>query len=313
MSRFQTCYLRCTSSRIIHGKFGVGILVGLVVVLFAGGILAVAAGGNRFIPRYEEFPDTDGGLANLNLGRPTDTTTNPFFQPMGTNGRSCVTCHQPSDAFSVTPRHIRQRFEATRGTDPIFRPVDGANCPMADVSTMEERREAYSLLLSRGLIRIGIAVPENADYRVVAVYNPYGCNATDVISMYRRPLPTTNLRFLSAVMFDGRESTPLTGTTKIIYSNYPDSLMADLAHQSIDATIGHAQGDGTRPTAEEQQQIVDFETKLFTAQVHDRHAGRLRDDVRRAAPILFLRNPFSLPSTQAYIFCFRHLSNPVDC
>jgi hypothetical protein len=150
VSRFQTRYLRCTSSRIIHGKFGVGILVGLVVVLFAGGILAVAAGGNRFIPRYEEFPDADGALANLNLGRPTDTTTNPFFQPMGTNGRSCVTCHQPSDAFSVTPRHIRQRFEATRGTDPIFRPVDGANCPMADVSTMEERREACSLLLSKG-------------------------------------------------------------------------------------------------------------------------------------------------------------------
>jgi hypothetical protein len=64
-------------------KFGVGILGGLVVVLFAGGILAVAAGGNRLSPRYEEFPDADGALANLNLGGPTDTTTNPFFQPMG--------------------------------------------------------------------------------------------------------------------------------------------------------------------------------------------------------------------------------------
>ena len=310
MSRFQTRYLRCTSSRIIHGKFGVGILVGLVVVLFAGGILAVAAGGNRFIPRYEEFPDADGSLANLNLGRPTDTTTNPFFQPMGTNGRSCVTCHQPSDAFSVTPRHIRQRFEATRGTDPIFRPVDGANCPMADVSTMEERREAYSLLLSRGLIRIGIAVPENADYQVVAVYNPYGCNATDVISMYRRPLPTTNLRFLSAVMFDGRESTPLTGTTKIIYSNYPDSLMADLAHQSVDATIGHAQGDGTRPTAEEQQQIVDFETKLFTAQVHDRHAGRLRDDGAQGGPYSLSTQPFFITINSSVHFLLPAFEQP---
>jgi len=34
----------------------------------------------------------------------------------------------------------------------------------------------------------------------------------------------------------------------------------------VDATTGHAQGDGTRPTPAEQQQIVDFEMALFTAQ-----------------------------------------------
>ena len=56
---------------------------------------------------------------------------------------------------------------------------------------------------------------------VSSFYNQYGCNATDVISMYRRPLPTTNLPFLSAVMFDGRESSPATGTTKILYGDYP--------------------------------------------------------------------------------------------
>jgi hypothetical protein len=211
---------------------------------------------------------------------------------MGSNGRRCVTCHQPSDAWSVTPPHIRERFEATQGTDPIFRPVDGATCPTADVSTVEERREAYSLLLSRGLIRIGIAVPANADYVVTSVYNQYGCNATDTISMYRRPLPSTNLGFLSAVMFDGRESSPLTGTTKIVYGNYPDSLMSDLKHQSVDATTGHAQGDGTRPTAEEQQAIVDFETKLFTAQIHDFHAGRLHEDAANGGPAALSTQPF---------------------
>ena len=86
--------------------------------------------------------------------------------------------------------------------------------------------------------------------------------------MYRRPLPATNLRFLSAIMFDGRESTPATGTTKISYANYPDSLVADLKHQAVDATTDHAQGDGTRPTAAEQQKIVDFEMALTTAQAH---------------------------------------------
>ena len=109
------------------------------LLLGAGGLLAVAdsSNSNQVVRRFQEFSDPDGRFANLNLGGPTDTTTNPFFQDMGTNGRSCVTCHQPSDAFSVTPAHIRKRFDATQGTDPLFRPVDGANCPTADVSTLD--------------------------------------------------------------------------------------------------------------------------------------------------------------------------------
>ena len=96
-------------------------------------------------------------------------------------------------------------------------------------------------------LSLGERVPNQhsgADYAVTAVSNPYGCNETNVISQYRRPLPATNLPFLSAVMFDGRESTPLTGTTKILYANYPASLESDLAHQALDATVTHAQGDG---------------------------------------------------------------------
>jgi mono/diheme cytochrome c family protein len=267
----------------------------LLILLLLSGVGAALAGADsssQFIPRFQEFSDPDGRFANLNLGGPTDTATNPFFQDLGSNGRRCVTCHQASDAFSVTPPHIRERFEATQGTDPIFRPVDGANCPTADVSTVEERREAYSLLLTRGLIRIGIAVPANADFQVMSVFNRYGCNATDVISMYRRPLPTTNLPFLSAVMFDGRESSPVTGTTKIVFSNYPASLLSDLAHQSVDATVGHAQGDGTRPTPAEQQQIVDFEMKLFTAQTRDHRAGDLSDDGAMGGPAPLSTQPF---------------------
>ena len=270
----------------------------LLIASVAALLVATAAGlafSDSFglvIPKFQAFGDPDGAFGTINVGGPTDTSTNPFFLDMGTNGRSCVTCHQPSDAFSITPPHLQQRFYATGGTDPIFQPVDGANCSTADVSTMEKQREAYSLLLGRGLIRIFIPVPANADYQVMSVNNPYGCNATDVISMYRRPLPTTNLSFLSAVMFDGRESTPATGTTKIIFGNYPSSLMSDLAHQSLDATVIHAQGDGTRPTPAEQQQIVNFETQLFTAQMLDSHAGLLNRDGANGGPALLTTQPF---------------------
>ncbi len=291
--------------------FGRGVaIVALTLLLAAGGLIATADNSNRILPPSQIFADPDGAFATVNLGGPTDTTTNPFFQDLGSNGRRCVTCHQPSDAWSVTPPHIQARFAATSGMDPIFRPVDGATCPSANVSTLEERGRAYGLLLSRGLIRIGIAVPANADYQVVGVYNQYGCNATDVISMYRRPLPTTNLPFLSGVMFDGRESSPATGTTKIVYNNYPTSLMSDLAHQSLDATVGHAQGDGTRPTLEEQQQIVGFETKLFTAQIHDRFAGDLRDDGAMGGPAALSRQPFFLSINSSVHFLLPAFEQP---
>ncbi|HTV14597.1 MAG TPA: hypothetical protein VME68_07770 [Acidobacteriaceae bacterium] len=202
--------------------------------------------------------------------------TGPFFQSMGTNGRTCGTCHEPSDGMSISAANVDLRFALTQGTDPIFRTVDGSNCDHnIDVSTLEGRKAAYSLLRTRGLIRIFLTVPANANYQVTGVSNPYGCDETDTISMYRRPLPATNVRFLSAVMFDGRESSPATGTTKIVYNNYPTALVSDLEHQSVDAVVTHAQGDGTRPTAEEQQEIVNFEMGLTTAQAFGFSTGSL--------------------------------------
>ena len=122
----------------------------IVVLFFSGAAaLAIAHGANDSIPTFQEFSDPAGRFANLNTAGPTDIASNPFFQDLGTNGRRCVTCHQPSDAWSVTPPHIRERFDATHGTDPIFRPNDGSGCPTQDVSTEEERREAYRLLLRK--------------------------------------------------------------------------------------------------------------------------------------------------------------------
>ncbi|HTZ46164.1 MAG TPA: hypothetical protein VMH20_01135 [Verrucomicrobiae bacterium] len=275
---------------LLPRQLRIALLTGLLVTVAAA--LAFSDSIGSVIPKLQVFLDPDGAFATINTGGPTDTSTNPFFLEMGTNGRKCVTCHEPSDAFTITPPHLQERFYATGGTDPIFQPVDGANCPTADVSTVAKRREAYSLLLSRGLIRIFLAVPANANYQVMSVDNPYGCNDPDVVSMYRRPLPTTNLGFLSAVMFDGRESTPVTGTTKISYSNFPSSLMSDLAHQSVDATVTHAQGDGTRPTTAEQQEIVNFETQLFTAQVLDSRAGLLNQYGANGGPAFLTTQPF---------------------
>ena len=246
-----------------------------------------------FIPNGVFFPNPNGGSQTYSTSGGGIDLTGPFFQSLGTNGRSCASCHQPSDGMSVSAANVDLRFLLTQGTDPIFRTVDGSNCNHGiDVSTLEGRHEAYSLLRTRGLIRIAIAVPANADYKVVSVNNPYGCNETGTVSMYRRPLPSTNLRFLSAVMFDGRESSAATGTTKIQYSNYPNSLLTDLAHQSLDATKGHAQGDGTRPTPAEQQEIVNFEMGLSTAQAFGFRTGLLNAHGATGGPETLVNEPF---------------------
>jgi cytochrome c peroxidase len=291
------------------------------VVLGASAMLAVVGAVNGkdkgdnpfvpFIPNERVFPNPDGASQTYStVGRGIDQT-GPFFQSLGTNGRSCGTCHQPSDGMSVSARHIQQRFLQTDGLDPIFRTVDGSNCNHGvDVSTLAGRSAAYSLLRTRGLIRVAIAVPANADYEVVSVDNQYDCDETDVISMYRRPLPASNLRFLSAVMFDGRESTPATGTTQIVYENYPASLLSDLAHQSVSATIVHAQGDGTRPTLAEQQEIVDFEMALFTAQAVGQRIGRLDTKRSNGGPRPLVTQPFFISINSSVHFLLPGLEPP---
>ena len=226
------------------------------------------------------FEDPTGRISTLSVNGDVVDPTNPFFEDLGTNGRRCSTCHRPEDAMTVTPTHLQERFAATAGTDPIFRPNDGSNCEGADPQTVDERRDAYSLLLNKGLIRIGIDVPDNAEFFIEIVDDPYQCGASpNTVSMYRRPLPATNLRFLSAVMWDGRESSPTT------------TILQDLAHQANSATRGHALA-ALDLTAGQTQRIVDFETALFTAQSHDNQAGNLRALRAAGGPAALSLQPF---------------------
>jgi len=234
------------------------------------------------VPNLAGFADPNGVVRTYSEDGDIDLT-GPFFQSLGTNGRSCGTCHQPSDAMSVAAAHVQTRFDQSQGLDPIFRTVDGSNCDHnIDVSTLAGRASAYSLLRTRGVIRVALDIPATRDFDIVSVSNPYGCNETNVISMYRRPLPSANLMFLSTLMFDGRESSTQTSTLPITSTNYPQSLLSDLAHQSVDATTGHAQGVGL--TTAQQQAIVNFETALYTAQAQDHGAGDLAAQGAKGGP-----------------------------
>jgi len=249
------------------------------------GLVFVCPSPGQSLPNLFPFPNSAGVLETFNINNTAIDLTGPFFKALGSNGRSCFSCHRPGQGWTISPDELKLRFLLTNGLDPIFRPVDGSNCDSnIDTSSMQGRRQAYSLLLNRGLIRIALALPASAQFEVLSVSNPYGCNSTATLSMYRRPLPTTNLRYLSAVMWDGRESAPQTGTQKITYATNPVDLEADLAHQAVSATNTHAQA-ATPLTAEQQQEIVAFEMQMATAQAYDWRAGALNRGGANGGPM----------------------------
>jgi len=267
-----------------------------VVVLLA--LIPRGPAGTADLPPELDFRNEAGMLRTLSTAGPIDFT-GPFFQSLGTNGRACVTCHPPSDGWGLTPETAQGLFERTGGLHPLFRPNDGSVSPDADVSTVDARRAAYALLLSRGLIRTGMTPPPNAEFVVEAVDDPYGFADTTRLSLFRRPLPTTNLTYLSTVMWDGRETFD------------GQALHFDLAHQANGATLGHAQA-GAGLTPEQQAALVDFELSLVTAQIRDNQAGRLTAAGADGGPKALL-GPTGGASTGFTLFnAWASLAPPVD-
>ena len=220
-----------------------------------------------------------GRAATINVaGFPVVARTNPFFLDLGVNGRRCVTCHQASNNMTVTPASLQARFEATDGTDPIFR--TNGRLELAARRRLHGARAARGLqhAAHEGLIRVGIAIPADAEFELYAVRDPYGYAGHnlngDELSLFRRPLPATNLAFLSTVMWDGRETVEKGSVAAIHF---------DLAKQSNDATQGHAQAPQPIDEAT-RDQIVAYEMGNFTAQIFDRAAGSLHDAGAQGGP-----------------------------
>jgi hypothetical protein len=258
----------------------------VLLVLFSVGCIAdVDIIGDGSAPEVGSTAAQSGtknatGAGDTFFASGSNDTSNPFFASLGTNGRSCVSCHQQGEGWSITPAGVKARFDATGGMDPIFRLNDGAVSPSADVSTVAARHDAYKLLLARGLIRVGIGIPANAEFTLQAVDDPYGYASAAELSLFRRPLPTTNVPFLATVMWDGRE------TLSAI------DMAGNLTRQATGATLGHAQATST--SGANMSAIVMFESALFTAQTQDNVAGALTSNGALGGPQNLANEPFSL-------------------
>ena len=218
------------------------------------------------------FPNDNGFARSYSTAGKIDTD-GPFFKAFG-NGRNCASCHKQEDGFSVTTKSLQKLFVSTNGTDPVFQLLDGANSPQSAVATLEDKRAAYSMLLNRGVFRIGLKIPPSAEFELVKADDPYNFASANELSLFRRPLPSANLKFLAEVMWDGRETATDSSSKDCVQDVCYATLDSNLGRQANNATKGHAQAqDGLSQS--DQDEIVAFEKTLFVAQQVDKSAGIL--------------------------------------
>lgn len=177
----------------------------------AGPSYWIPPGQKGSAPARARYKDSAGEVEVLFAHSAVDFTSNPFFQVLGTNGRACVTCHQPSSGMGLSVQTIRRRWKETGGKDPLFAAIDGSNCP----SLPQEKKSSHSLLLTRGLFRVSLpwppakgadGLPIEPEFTIEVVRDPTGCNTDPVyglksahphISVYRRPRIVANLKYVA--------------------------------------------------------------------------------------------------------------------
>lgn len=105
-----------------------------------------------------------------------------FFTPYPNgNGRSCATCHNPTDGFSLSPATVearwrdlqRARAKNPQATDPLFRPIDA-----------DDGREDFTRLRTRALVKVRVPLPA----RVRLTDAPNATHAT-----FWRSVPALNM------------------------------------------------------------------------------------------------------------------------
>ncbi|HTE40398.1 MAG TPA: hypothetical protein VK629_06205 [Steroidobacteraceae bacterium] len=256
----------------------------------------------RPFPALNLYRNANGFSTTLNAAGVTTTKGHPFFTPLGSNGRACITCHQPSDGMGLSVESIRLRWRESQGKDPLFAAIDGSNCP----SQPQGDAASHSLLLNRGLFRVFRPWPPmdregkriEPQFTVEVVRDPTGCNtgkqyglqsSTPTLSVYRRPRPVANIKYVVSMgfAFEPKNGLPLpidweTGK-QTSFNLLADARAFTLRDQARDAMRDHLQRSAPA-TASDLDRIVEFEQQLFSAQSHDALGGSVTAEGAKGGP-----------------------------
>ena len=161
------------------------------------------------IPTPLSFQDTTGTITSYQPNGPTTTSNNGFFSSLGSNGRTCFTCHQPQDGWALTPQSVQETYNLVGANTPLFQAIDSAGCP-SDPRATSTNPMAFALSHAQALLkanfRIGLTLPPQANQqwaKLTVSYDPPGCEndpkyglPANQVSVYRRVLPAANVGFL---------------------------------------------------------------------------------------------------------------------
>lgn len=232
------------------------------------GALPLLGASENSVPNNLPVRNAGGHAATFSTQGQVDLT-GEYFQAQGSNGRSCASCHIPEEAWSITPSTLERVFRESEGLHPIFNSLD-ANNPALPLGTVEERRAAYSMLLTRGVFRRGGALRADREWDLIAVDDPHGFATLTRLVQWRRGMPTINFALGSAtVNWDGGNSVG-------------SDQAAGLANQAARNVTGGQQGPPAPP--EVIADIVAFERSLSSAQLIVPGVGRLDSDGARGGP-----------------------------
>jgi len=231
---------------------------------------------SKLLPAGNEF-----GVAETIHASGTIDLTNPFFQALGTNPRTCATCHAANQGWTDNADAIKDLFNATGGLDPIFNLVDQGTRPDADISTKHARKMTFGPeTINHALTRFTRTIPATADFTVTEVDDPSGFSTTASFVNFRRPTPVANERKVSSIL-----------TTSGPTQDIPTTL-AGLMRGA--AQLHEQRNPATPVSADDQAKGAAFMIDVFFAQIIDYQAGRLDDGGALGGPTNLSTFPFSL-------------------
>lgn len=157
-----------------------------------------------------------------------------FFLPFpGGNGRSCATCHNPLDGFSLSPATVEARWQRLmrarrinpNADDPLFRSIDA-----------DDGQQDFTLLRSRALIKVRVPLPD----RVRLTDDP----AATQVTLSRAVPPLNMLKHTAPYQQDRTAKT--------------------LEEQALKAVNAHME-PATQPTEEFLETVAEFQRHIFSS------------------------------------------------
>jgi cytochrome c peroxidase len=240
---------------------------------------ALAAAGN------------DYGIAETFTVSGTIDPMNPFFQALGTNPRTCATCHSPDQGWTVTADANKELFKSSDGLAPMFNLVDQGSRPDADISTKQARRETFALAIKRGVTRFTRNINPTTFEFTVAPEDPSGFSTSAAVLNFRRPTASANQTKVSSIL---NTSGPV-----------QDIPATDASLMNGAAGLHEQRDVATNPVPTDVRNAGrDLMLSIFFAQISDYGAGRLDAGGALGGPANLANVPFMLgmndPATAAF-------------